>query len=187
MDRIEPDAKQPMTFTEAAKLDPDTQAGEVDAGKWVPVTKSTWRHGEIVVNVCIVLRQYAKTSPGWSVSAGDPGVKVRKDPDTLRGPDVAMVRSDRKPAGRGSDGWLDGSPDLAVEVLGDAQPVAEIMRKALEFLSSGGRLVWILDPDAAQVMVVTPPNQVRVVGAGAALDGGDVLPGFSCPVADLFG
>jgi Uma2 family endonuclease len=60
------------------------------------------------------------------------------------------------------------------------------MRKAAEYLAAGGRLVWVVDPDAEQVIVVTPPNAFRVLGREDTLDGGDVLPGFACKVAELF-
>jgi Uma2 family endonuclease len=178
--------KDEMTFEEAARLDPDTHAGEIDAGRWVPVTKSTWRHGEIMAAVTGVLRSYAREHPGWAVACGDPGTKLARDPDVLRGPDVGIVRSERKPTGRGAGGWLDGAPDVAVEILGDSQPVTELVRKALEYLAAGAGMVWLLEAEPRRVMVLTPPNQVRILGAHETLDGGDVLPGFSCRVEQLF-
>jgi Uma2 family endonuclease len=175
-----------MTFEEAAQLDPDEHPGELDAGRWVPVTKNTWRHGRIVSNVVVALKLYAKAHPGWSVSAGDPGTKLARDPDVLRGPDVAIVRQEREPTGKGAAGWLEGAPDVAVEVLGDAQTPSEIARKALEYLAAGARQVWVLDPDAEQVMLYTPPDHVRVVAKDGELDGADALPGFRCRVSELF-
>ncbi|WP_437732815.1 Uma2 family endonuclease [Sorangium sp. So ce1335] len=175
-----------MTFEAAARLDPDDAPGELDAGRWVPVTKNTWRHGEVASNVCLLLRLYARQHPGWSVAVGDPGTKLGHDPDILRGPDVAMVRSDRRPQGRGADGWLEGAPDVAVEIVGDSQSASELAKKALEYLAAGAKLVWVLDPEPGRLMIFTPPNQIRVLGRGDALDGGDALPGFSCRVDELF-
>jgi hypothetical protein len=68
-----------MTFDDAAKLDPDSQAGELHGGRWVPVTRNTWRHGQLAGNVYVLLRAYAKANPGWSVSIGDPGTKLGHD------------------------------------------------------------------------------------------------------------
>ncbi|MBI3185548.1 MAG: Uma2 family endonuclease [Myxococcales bacterium] len=178
--------QRPMTFDEAARLDPDRQPGEIDRGRWVPVTKSTWRHGEIAGNVYAALREYARKNPGWSLSVGDPGTKLAHDPDVLRGPDVGMVRTERKPAGKGARGWLEGAPDLAVEVLGDEQSAAELTRRALEYLTAGARMVWVLDPEAMRLMLFTPPDHVRVLGQDDTLDGGDLLPGFACRVGELF-
>jgi Uma2 family endonuclease len=175
-----------MTFDEAAKLDPDTHAGELDAGRWVPVTKNTWRHGQLIINVSVLLKTYAKSHPGWSVSAGDPGTKLGRDPDVLRGPDVAMVREERVPKGTGVDGWLDGAPDLVVEVRGDSQPYTELTRKAIENLRAGAKIVWVLDGAAQEVAVFTPPDHVRVLGRDEALEAEGLLPGFRCLVSDLF-
>lgn len=175
-----------MSFAEAARLDPDTQAGELDAGRWVPVTKNTWRHGQLAGNVYVLLRAYGKAHPGWSVSIGDPGTKLGHDPDILRGPDVAMVRADREPKGSGEAGWLEGAPDLVVEVRGDSQPFTELTRKAIENLRAGAKQVWVLDGAAQEVAVFTPPDHVRVLGRDESLDGGDLLPGFRCAVAELF-
>ncbi len=175
-----------MTFEEAARLDPDEQAGEIDHGEWKPATKGTWRHGEIVGNVCFLLRLYAREHPGWSVATADPGTKLARNPDLLRGPDVGMVRAERRPTGRGVEGWLEGAPDLVVEVVGDAQSVGELTKKAGEYLAAGAKMVWVVDAEARCVVLFVPPDHVRVVGAEETLDGGDVLPGFRCVVKELF-
>lgn len=179
-------AEKLQTFEDVARLDPDEHAGELVAGRWIPVTKNTWRHGEIVVNVAVLLREYARRHPGWSVSAADPGTKLRRNPDTLRGPDVAVVRAERVPTGKGAAGWLEGAPDLAVEVMGDDQPPAELAKKALEYLAAGAKQVWVVDGAAEGVLVYTPPDHVSVLGVDETLVGGDALPGFTCGVADLF-
>ena len=151
-----------MTFDSAAHLDPDKVSGELCAGRWVPVTRNTWRHGEVAGNVYLLLRLYAREHPGWSVAVCDPGTKLGHDPDVLRGPDVA------------------------VEVLGDSQSTASLEEKVQEYLSAGARLVWLLDPSSAQVTVFTPGGDREVLESFAILDGGEVLPGFACEVGELF-
>lgn len=175
-----------MSFEEAAALDPEEHGGELEAGRWVPVRRNTWSHGEIVLSVGAILRSFARAKGGWSVSVGDPGTKLEREPDTLRGPDVAVIRVDRRPTGRGAGGWLEGAPDLAVEIMGDTQNVSELTAKALEYLGGGARAVWVIDPEPRRVMVFTPPDHVRVLGADETLAGGEALPGFECRVAELF-
>jgi Uma2 family endonuclease len=177
---------KPMTFEEAALLNPDEQPGELVDGVFIPVTKSTWRHGEVGGNIYAALNAYRKTHPGWSLAIGDPGTKLKRDPDLLRGPDVGMVRQERRPTGRGVQGWLDGAPDLAVEVLGDSQETGELIQKGLQYLAAGGQMVWIVEPDPQRVIVLTSPDRIRVYGPDDTLDGGDLLPDFSCPVAEFF-
>lgn len=129
---------------------------------------------------------YAKSHPGWSISINDPGTKLGTESGSLRGPDVGMVRKERNPTGTGSDGWLAGAPDLVVEVKGDSQQFAELTRKAIEYLGAGASLVWVLDPQAREVVVYTPPDHVRVLRPEDTLDGAQLLPGLNCRVAELF-
>jgi Uma2 family endonuclease len=176
-----------MTFEEAARLDPRTQPGELVDGEWIPMTRSTWRHGEVVLNIAFLLKLYARGHEGWSVSTADPGVKLARNPDVLRGPDVGIVRAERVPTGKGADGWLDGAPDVAVEVVGDSQSISEMTKKALEYVAAGAKMVWLVDADPRRVVLFTPPNQVKILGPEDTLEGGDVLPGFRCRVAEMFG
>lgn len=179
-------AERLLTFEDVASLSPDERPGELVAGRWVPVTKNTWRHGEVVGNAYDLLRTYARRQPGWRVSVGDPGTRLRRSPDTLRGPDVAIVRTDRVPTGRGAAGWLEGAPDVAVEVMGDDQTPAELAKKAAEYLAAGAKQVWVVDAAAESVIVYTPPDRFAVLGKGETLSGGEALPGFACEVGDLF-
>jgi Uma2 family endonuclease len=175
-----------MTFEEAARLDSDSQAGEIVAGEWVPVTRGTWRHGAIASNVVLLFKLYARQNPGWSVATCDPGAKLGHDPQLLRGPDVAMARTERLPTGKGAEGWLEGAPDVAIEVMSENESASTLTKKALEYLAAGARIVWVVDPEPRRVMVFTPPDHVRIVGAEDSLDGGDALPGFRCTVAEIF-
>jgi Uma2 family endonuclease len=179
-------AEKLLTFDDVARIDPDAQAGELVDGRWLAVTRNTWWHGELVGNVYSLLRTYARQHPGWSVAVGDPGTKLQRSPDTLRGPDVAIVRADRVPKGKGSAGWLEGAPDVAVEVMGDDQTPSQLAKKALEYLAAGAKQVWVVDGDAESVMVYTPPDHVRVLAKDESLDGNDALPGFASKVAALF-
>lgn len=181
-----PGTETRMTFEDAAAMDADAHPGELERGKWIPMTRGTWRHGVVAGNVYAMLRAYAKAHGGFSIAINDPGTKLRHDPDGLRGPDVGVIRSERVPTGKGANGWLEGAPDLAVEVIGDSQTHSDLAEKALEYLGAGGKLVWVVDPERARVVVYTPPDHVRVVSAAELLDGGEALPGFSCSVAELF-
>lgn len=176
---------QQISFDEAVELDADTHPGELVGGRWQPVTRNTWRHGTIASNVVFLLMAWVKAAGGgWSVATGDPGTKLKND--TLRGPDVGVVRAERAPAGTGTDGWLEGAPDLAVEVAGDSQGIAELTLKVVDYLKAGAQLVWVVDPRARKVLVHTPTGPVRVLSEADTLDAEPVLPGFSCQVAELF-
>jgi Uma2 family endonuclease len=177
---------RPMTFDAASKLDPDASRGEIERGEFISLTNSTWRHAFILINIGSLLRSYVRTHREWKVGGGDPGCKLEHDPDTLRGPDVGLVRRERLPTGKGAQGWLEGAPELVVEILGDSQTVAELLKKASEFLTAGARMVWLVEPDAERVLVITAESVTRVFGKNDMLDVSESFPGLAFPVADVF-
>lgn len=177
---------EPLTFERAALLDPDASPGEIVDGEFVPMSRSTWRHGAIVASIVVLLKLYTRQNPGWSVATGDPGAKLKRGPDVLRGPDVGIVRESRVPTGKGADGWLEGAPDVAVEVVGDAQTATTLLQKAFEYVRAGAQRVWIVDADAERLLILSPPDRIQILGPTDILDGGDVLPGFRCEVAEMF-
>jgi Uma2 family endonuclease len=77
-------------------------------------------------------------------------------------------------------------PDLAVEIKSPDDTVKELREKAAYYLANGARLVWLIYPAKHMVEVYTPDGDVEILVEGDLLTGGDVLPGFSLPVAEVF-
>jgi Uma2 family endonuclease len=78
------------------------------------------------------------------------------------------------------------APELIVEVLSESNTKPEITRKLGEYFQAGVRLAWVVDPKKRLVRVYTTPSRSVVKKYNESLDGGDVLPGFSLPVAKIF-
>ncbi len=114
------------------------------------------------------------------------GFLLKRDPDTVLGPDVAFIRADRLPPDAMQTTYLELAPDLVVEVVSPSNALAEMHDKVLTYLEAGVRMVLVLEPKRRTVTVHTPDRVARTLVVGETLDGGDVLPGFSVPVADLF-
>jgi Uma2 family endonuclease len=113
---------------------------------------------------------------------------MRLYPGLVREPDVAYASWDRIPERRYPTEPIAGfAPDLAIEVLSISNTPAEMARKRREYFAAGVRLVWEVDPRARTVAVFESPEKPTVLDASRSLDGGDVLPGFVLPLADLFG
>jgi Uma2 family endonuclease len=117
--------------------------------------------------------------------AGGPGFVLERDPDTVRAPDVCFVRADRVPR-EDLPPFLDGAPDLAVEVRSPSNMKREMAEKIAQYLATGSRLVWYVDPERRTITVHRPGHDLEVLNMGDQLSGHDVLPGFQCPVADVF-
>src|SRR5262249_42006663 len=115
------------------------------------------------------------------------------DSDTVLASDVTFVRFDRLPA-RDSAEWEQFwrlAPDVVGEVASPSQKAGDLEAKARAWIAAGVRLVWVIWPKRQQLNSWRPaaaglPQLVATLGTNEALDGLDVLPGFSYPLAELF-
>jgi Uma2 family endonuclease len=78
------------------------------------------------------------------------------------------------------------APDLAVEVLSKSNTKSEMARKLGEYFEAGVKLVWLVDPRNKTIRVYTAVDRFVQLKEGQTLDGGDVLPGLSIPVTEVF-
>jgi Uma2 family endonuclease len=121
------------------------------------------------------------------IAAGADGT-VRLLKGLVRAPDVSFFCWDKLP-GRvlPSEPIPDLFPDLAVEVLSESNTAQEMERKLREYFLAGVQLVWVIDPRQRMAEVYTAPDAPTVtLDDTQALDGGNVLPGFTLPLAELF-
>ncbi len=121
------------------------------------------------------------------IPAGADGT-VRLLKGLVRVPDVSFFSWDRLPGGvLPSEPIPDLSPDLAVEVLSESNTPEEMERKLGEYFLAGVQLVWMIDPRKRMAEAYTTPDAPdAVLDESGTLDGGDVLPGFTLPLAELF-
>jgi Uma2 family endonuclease len=116
-----------------------------------------------------------------------PDGTMRFAPRLVRIPDVAFLSWDRFPDRRiPSEPIPDLAPDLAIEVLSKSNTKREMQRKRRDYFQAGTRLVWEVDPKARTVVVYTDPKNATVFQENETLEGGEVLPGFTLPLSQLF-
>jgi Uma2 family endonuclease len=121
-----------------------------------------------------------------AVFSGDTGFILARDPDIVRGPDIAFVRKDRLPPVEQQEGFLELAPDLAVEVISPSDRMSDVLDKVAEYLESGTRLVVLVAPRRKELMLYGADRSIRVLTIEDTFEGGDVLPGISMPVAAIF-
>ena len=157
---------------------------ELVKGEIIAMPPVKGRHGIVASRIDRKLGNYVDVRKlGWV--AVEAGTRLERDPDTVRGPDVSFYSIDRQP--EMPDGYFEIAPDLAVEVLSPDDRRRKVREKIAESVANGVRLVWLVDPEARTVMVYSGNTRGVEYVEADTLDGGDVLPGFTCPVADLFG
>ena len=145
-------------------------------------------HGEITLRIGRKLAEHVERHGTGKVLVGDVGfvLNLPHDPERVRGPDVAFVSSQRLPGGRLPQGFLSGAPDLAVEVLSPSDNPVDVQQKVRDYLDAGARLVWVFAPQAKTVTVYRTDGSARLLREQDFLEGEDVLPGLSIPLADVF-
>jgi Uma2 family endonuclease len=108
------------------------------------------------------------------------------EPNKVRKPDISVVRRERFLPEHLTEGFLSIAPDLAVEVLSTHDEAPELNEKVEEYLAAGVSLVWLIDPQNKIVHVHRKDGSVTKLYQSDELSGEDVLPGFTCKVAELF-
>jgi Uma2 family endonuclease len=114
------------------------------------------------------------------------GFKLASNPDTVRGPDIAFLRSDRLPS-RGTRGFLNDPPDAVFEVLSPDDRPSEMHRKIAEYLENDVPMAVVIDPEEATVTSFLPSGPSATLREeNDLLDLGDVIPGFRCSLREIF-
>jgi Uma2 family endonuclease len=163
----------------------DGSREELVRGVVITMPPPRFRHGKLQLRIGSLLDQFVRPRRLGQVVV-ETGVITERDPDTVRGPDVAFWSVDRLPLDQEPEVYPDTAADLCVEVLSPDETPQKVAAKVQEYLACGVRLVWYVDPEAQTVTVYRPGQPERRLTAADTLSGEDVLPGFSCPVVELF-
>lgn len=149
------------------------------------MTPASGRHGDVANLAAYYLTHYVLQHDLGRVYAADTGFWLGTDPDTVRAPDAAFIRKDRVPK-QYPKSYLRIVPDLVIEVISPDDRHRQVLDKVGQWLEAGCRLVWVVDPPNRTVHVYRPGKTVEVLHDTDLLDGEDVVPGFSLPVARIF-
>jgi Uma2 family endonuclease len=179
---------KPMTAEEFCDFvhrpENDSRWFELVRGEVIELPPPLKPHGVIQANAGRLLGNYTFKVGRFYVVA-ESGVILERDPDTVRGPDVA-VYDDAEHFDDVAPKYAEVAPLLTVEILSPNDRADQVTKKITDYLRSGVALVWLIDSEARDVTVYTPDNGPRVFGEKDTLTGGDVLPGLKCKVADFF-
>ena len=141
-------------------------------------------HGLVAMSIGAELAAHVKRTRAGAVFAAETGFKLASNPDTVRAPDVAFIATDRLPP-RDTRGYPALAPDLVVEVLSPDDRPGEVLAKVGDWLSAGCGLVWVVDPERRVARIYRRDGTEAIVADSGALDGEDVLPGFSCALSSI--
>jgi Uma2 family endonuclease len=177
----------PMTAEQYGRLPDLGYPTELVRGQIKVMNQPYPSHGEICLTIGSLIREFVRKRKLGRVVSNDGGVITERQPDTVRGPDVAFFSYQRIPGGRfPKRGYLEVAPELAVEVKSVFDRWSEINKKIAEYLKAGVLVVCVVDPDTDSVQAHYPDKSPRVFQADEELVLPEVLPDFRVIVRELF-
>ena len=177
---------KPVTAEELLRIPNDGLRSELVRGEVRRMAPAGNVHGRLAMKIGWTLAQHVETQGLGVVYAAETGFRIASDPDTVRAPDAAFVSRERVEAVGDAEGYWPGAPDLAVEVVSPNDTYSEVEEKVTDWLRAGTRMVVVVNPRGKTVTVRSSEKDITVLIEEDALDGGEVVPGWRLPVADVF-
>jgi len=169
-----------MTADELLQLPSDGWRYELVEGELQKMSPTGERHGYIAAGITASLYTFVRARKLGRVYTADAGYRLSANPDTVRAPDVSFVSSERAEE---SMRYMQGPPDLAVEVVSPNDTYSEIEKRIAEFLRAGASAVVIVDPSTKTARI---HRSSGVTAVAETIDLPDILPGWSLSLSELF-
>jgi Uma2 family endonuclease len=158
---------------------------ELVRGEIIMMSPAGSQHGWIIGKLTVLLGKFVLDNKLGGIMGAETGFIIRRDPDTVRAPDVAYIRADRLPE-KLPQGYFEGTPDLAVEVLSPSDRASELQTKIRDWLDAGCLAVWIVDPESKSITVYKSTHDFVVLSTVDTLSDAHILPGFTLKVSEIF-
>jgi len=178
--------KKVWTDEEFMTLPDDGHRYEIVNGELIDMGNSGALHGYVCSLLLAELSGYIVPKKLGVILDSSTAFKMKNG--NRRSPDIGFFAKERLqgmtqlPAG-----FLEGAPDLAVEVLSPGNTVEEIDGKIADYFDNGTRLAWVINPSQHYILVYRSAQEPdRLLKSVDFLDGEEVIPGFNLPVANLF-
>jgi len=174
----------PATEADLLAMPDDGHKYELVAGEIRRMSPAGFRHGKVSGRLYARLLELVdrhKLGHALESSTG-----FRMPGGNVRSPDVSFVSRGRVDDENVPIGFSPVTPDLAVEVLSPNDGAQEVLEKVGEYLDAGVRLVWVIDPQERGANRYRSLTDACALAIEDELDGEDVLPGFRCPLAEIF-
>lgn len=174
------------TADELLRMPEDGKLRELIEGELREMSPSGHEHGRVTMRFSGPLALYVDQHHFGAVYAAETGFLLARDPDTVRGPDVAFVNRERLASAPRGRGYFPGAPDLVVEVVSPGDTYSDVEAKVEQWLHAGSRVVVVVNPRNRTLKVHRSITDVTVLTMADTFDGGEVVPGFRLPVARIF-
>ncbi len=174
---------KPITADELLLMPDNGNRQELVRGELIEMPPPGKKHGEVTMGFGAALYNYSAAND-YGMVGDNYGYRLESDPDTVRAPDLAWYAPGH-PAEL-TDGYPERAPDLVVEIKSPSDSPSDVAERARMWLDFGVQEVWYGDPETTTVTRHRTGTEPEVLGEDDILDGGELLPGFSIPVWQLF-
>ncbi len=173
-----------LTAEDVFKLPSDARCELID-GVLIETSPPGPEHGMVAATLTVLLGAHVREQR-LGIVFGEAGFILRRGSDTVRAPDAAFIRADRVPPTGPPRTFWEIAPDL-VEVVSPNDTPAEVQATIHTWIEAGVRLAWVVYPSSHRVVVVRSLQGREELTEEDVLSGEGVVPGFACPVHDIFG
>jgi len=174
-----------MTAEDLFWFPDDGKRRELVKGELREMPPASGRHGIHGGRLQAYLGYYVLTQKLGQIFLAETGFTIARAPDTVRAPDIAFVSTNRLPDPLPDD-YFELAPDLAIEVVSPNDTKRKVREKVNDWLDAGVRLIWVVDYQRRTITEYRSRHRVHMRTEEDILDGGDVVPGFSLPVREVF-
>lgn len=175
----------PMTPDELLAL-PDSKGLEIVGGKLVE-NRVGAESSQLAMDIVEILHNYLRNNRLGRVYGPDTSFQCfPHDPTMVRKPDVAFLSYARWPATKKIGAYVKVPPELAIEVLSPNDVIKEVNDKVGDYLEAGISLVWVVNEFRRYVEIHSATAPPRIISGDAELTCEEILPGFRCPVSEIF-
>ncbi len=165
---------------------PDGKSYELVDGQLVERSvgmESSWVGTQLVTRLDQFCRQ---NRIGW-VFQSDTGYQCfSHEPSRVRKPDASLVRYGRLPGEILPRGWCKIAPDLVVEVVSPNDTVDDLEDKLEDYRKVAVPLIWVIYPRLRTARIHHADGSTSYLHEHEELTGGDLIPGFRCPLREIF-
>ena len=135
---------------------------------------------DVTLSVAGILDRWLDTHPGFVAGTNEAGIMLGED---VRAADAAVWA--REAVGDHSGRFRRTPPILAVEVAGQEEAEDVLREKGAWYLSHGVQVVWLVLPEAREVVVLSPGGERRC-GQGECVPFHPALPDLAPEVQRFF-
>lgn len=178
-----------LTIDEYARLPAGDAPTELVRGRIIEMNIPRPRHGQVCGAITIIVGNFVRRRKLGRVMCNDAGVITQRDPDTLRGPDVAYFSYNRVPPGRiDPRTYLDVVPEVVFEVRSADDRTSQVLEKVAEYLQAGVPCVCVFDilDDSVSVYEASADSPIRVLRGDDELSLPQIHAEFRVPVREFF-